>query len=98
MTEAVLLIEDEEVMRQTLEDVFRRAGHPVFACGTLAEADAVFRREVVDAVLLDLRLPDGDGLEFFRKLRGLDPRVPVILMTAYPDTRAAVQAIKEGAF
>ena len=98
MTEAVLLVEDEEVMRQTLEDVFRRAGHPVFACRTLSEAEDVFRREVVDAVLLDLRLPDGDGLELFRKLRAADKQVPVILMTAYPDTRAAVQAIKEGAF
>jgi two-component system response regulator AtoC len=98
MSESVLLVEDEEVLRNTLEDVLKKAGHAVFACRSLRDAEDVLRREVIDAVLLDLRLPDGDGSELFRRVRAIDAGVPVIMMTAYPETRAAVQAMKEGAF
>ena len=56
-----------------------------------------FRRQRVDAVLLDLRLPDIGGLEVLRQMRALDPRVDVILVTAVNEIRTAVQAMRTGA-
>jgi DNA-binding NtrC family response regulator len=97
MSSTVLLVEDEDVMRQTLEDVFRDARYEVLSCTTGAAAEEAFRREMVDVVLLDLRLPDRSGLDLFRTLRAINAEVPVLMMTAFPDMRDAVQAIKEGA-
>jgi DNA-binding NtrC family response regulator len=98
LSSTVLLIEDEDVMRQTLADVFSQGGYQVFACARALEAEEIFLREVVDCILMDLRLPDRSGLDLFQQFHAANPRLPVLLMTAYPDTRAAVQAIKEGAF
>ena len=97
MARRLLLVDDEEAMRRTLEEVFRKENFTVFSCRTAEEAEDIFGREVVHVVLTDIRLPDRSGLELFRKLQELDPGVPCVLMTAFPQTREAVAAMKEGA-
>lgn len=98
MSATLLLVEDEDDLRGTLEDVFRKARYNVLSCKDGKVALESFAREVVDVVLLDLRLPDRAGLEVFRDLKARNASVPVVMMTAYPEMRAAVEAIKEGAY
>ena len=94
----LLLVDDEPA----IQHAFRRALHKdlwtLRGAGTAAEAVAEFRRARPDVVVLDVRLPDATGLETFRRLRDLDARVPVILITGHGTTELAIQAIKEGAF
>ncbi|MBI4867435.1 MAG: sigma-54-dependent Fis family transcriptional regulator [Candidatus Wallbacteria bacterium] len=98
MKSRLLLVEDESAMRQTLEEVFRKENFTVFACSTARDAREVFQREMVHVALVDVRLPDSSGIELFRELHAQDAATPCVLMTAFPQTRDAVQAVKEGAY
>ncbi len=96
---AELLVVDDE---STIQHAFRRAlqkdNLKVRSAGTAAEALAEFGRARPDAVVLDIHLPDATGLDTFRRLRALDARIPIILITGHGTTDLAIQAIKEGAF
>jgi two-component system response regulator HydG len=70
----------------------------VVAAGSVREALAVLQREAVDAIVCDLRLPDGDGLEILRAAKALVPPPPFLLMTAFASVETAVQAMREGAY
>jgi len=80
----VLAVEDEPLNRLLLHAVLEREGYTVIDAGTLAEARARISERLPDLVLLDLRLPDGDGLELCRELKTEDAtaRVPVVAATA----------------
>ena len=67
------------------------------AAETVAEARAKLGERNIDLVLLDLRLPDGTGLDVLSTVCDIDERIPVIVMTAFPEVQAAVRAMKEGA-
>src|SRR5208283_4198020 len=58
----------------------------------------VVRRELPDAVILDVRLPDMSGLDAYRQIRQIDARLPVIVITAHGTTETAIEAMKLGAF
>ena len=93
----VLVVDDEQLIRWSLVERLRDEGHEVVEAGTGAEA---LERctDGVDLVLLDFRLPDGDGLGLLRQMRRQHPDVVVIMMTAYTSVDTAVQAMKEGAY
>src|SRR5207248_1105473 len=55
-------------------------------------------RQLPDVIVLDVRLPDATGLETFRRIRAVDARIPVILVTGHGTTELAIEAIKEGAY
>ena len=97
MTKATLLIvDDEELIRWSLRERLTSEGHAVVEAGTAAGA----LEQIADAdlVLLDYRLPDGDGLTVLRRIKEQTPDTPVILMTAYSTVENAVEAMKHGAF
>lgn len=94
----ILIIEDDRVMRQTLTEVFQKRGYQIHAVATAEEGLRLFRAKKVDLVLLDLRLPDRSGLEIIQEIRNQDNLTPVIMMTAHPDVKTAVKAMKLGAF
>jgi two-component system, NtrC family, response regulator AtoC len=97
MAEATLLIvDDEELVRWSLRERLTRDGHKVVEAGTAAAA--LEQAAGVDLVLLDFRLPDGDGLTVLRKIKEQTPDVPVILITAYSTIENAVDAMKHGAY
>jgi DNA-binding NtrC family response regulator len=93
----VLIVEDEKTIREGLVRAIGRAGHQTMAASTLAEARAALN-QAVDCVLLDIRLPDGDGLQLLGDIRRDHPRLPVIMATAYGDSERAISAMRAGAF
>ena len=98
MKPSILIVDDDEVMQETLSDVLRKRGYEIFSVGSGNETLAVIRKSVIDLVLLDMRLPDGDGLEVLNRIKELDTEILVIIMTAYSDVQTAVTAMKSGAY
>jgi two-component system response regulator AtoC len=93
---SILVVDDEALVRWSLKQRLARDGHTIAEAGTAAEA--LDRSSDADLVLLDFRLPDGDGLSVLRKIKERQPDTLVILMTAYSTIENAVEAIKLGAF
>ena len=93
----VLVVDDEQLIRWSLVERLREEGHDVVEAATAAEA--IERADLgVDLVLLDYKLPDGDGLAVLKKLREIDPDTLVIMLTAHRGVEIVVEAMKAGAF
>ncbi len=98
MAQATLLIvDDEELVRWSLRERLRKDGYTVLESGTVASAMERLT-PAVDLVLLDQRLPDGDGLTLLRQIKESSPDTLVILMTAFSTVENAVAAMKHGAY
>ncbi len=95
--ERILIIDDEKVLCRSLAMDFTDEGYEVKTAGSGEAAIEVAAEFKPHAVLLDLRLPEMDGIQVLEALRKLDNEVAVIMMTAYGDTRTTVDAIKRGA-
>ena len=93
----ILIIDDNETMREGMAAVVRRMGHKVQACESGAAGLAAFQREPADFVITDLKMAGLDGVEVLRRLRELDPDCPTLLVTAFGTVEAAVEAMKLGA-
>ena len=93
----VLVVDDEQLVRWSLAERLRDAGHEVLEAGTAAAA-LEHAEQGADLVLLDYKLPDGDGLTVLKKLRELDPDTPVVMLTANTSVETIVEAMKAGAF
>ena len=95
----LLVVDDHEVVRQGLVALLdRRAGFEVVAqAATVAEAIAEAARFQPDVVIMDVRLPDGSGIEACREIRAARPETRVVMLTSYPDEEAVLSAIIAGA-
>jgi DNA-binding response OmpR family regulator len=93
----IAVIEDEQDLRITYDRLLRRAGYRVVTAGSRAEGLDLFRGASPSLVILDLKLPDGDGLDILRAARALDPPVPVIVVTAFATRAAREAAVVAGA-
>ncbi len=96
--EKVLIIEDEPVVRNLLTEIFSRRKFAVSVAETLAQAEAAVTRESFDLVMLDIRLPDGDGQQFLERLATLPERPLVVMVTGYGSIESAVGCMRAGAF
>jgi len=95
----LLVVDDHEVVRQGLVALLdRRAGFQVVAeAGTAADAVEQARRYRPNLVVMDVRLPDGSGIEACREIRSELPETRVVMLTSYPDEDAVLAAIVAGA-
>jgi len=93
----ILIVDDEPSIARSLTRVLEDRGYSVSSAGTGAGGLALVQDWRPQTVLLDLRLPDADGLDLLPRIRRIDPTIQVIVLTAYADTKAAVQAMKKGA-
>jgi two-component system response regulator DevR len=95
----VMVVDDHEVVRQGLVALLsRREEFEVVAeAGSVSEAIASARRFLPDLVVMDVRLPDGSGIEACREIRSEMPETKVVMLTSYPDEEAVLSAIIAGA-
>ena len=97
-TATVLVIDDEEIIREALEALLVMEGFRVVTAGSGGQGLEALASRPFDVVLLDLMLPDRNGLEILDEIRRLDDELPVIMITAYGTIENAVAATKQGAF
>ena len=95
---SVLLIDDEEKLRNLLARIISLEGFEVVQVGDLKSATKKLETTDFDVVLCDVKLPDGNGVEFSKKIKARYPLIETILLTAYGNIPDGVQAIKNGAF
>jgi two-component system response regulator QseB len=93
----VLLVEDDRMIAQGLQTALRQDGYAVDCMGDGRSADAALRDARFDLVLLDLGLPQRDGLSVLRDLRGRGDATPVIILTARDDTQDRIDGLDAGA-
>ncbi len=98
MKPAILLVDDDPFTQYLLRDLLRERGWPLQVAANLAQARAAFRQADFNLILLDQRLPDGLGLDWFAELRRERPRQVAILITGHAEVRDAVRAVREGLF
>lgn len=93
----ILVIDDEAPIRRLLRTGLTTQGFEVFEAATAAEGRALLAREKPDLILLDLGLPDSDGLDFLRAMRAGGDLTPVIVLSARGEERAKIDALDIGA-
>lgn len=98
MAATVLIIDDDKTICSYLGGVLSEDGYEVLQATTSAEGEALLKTKPVDVVLLDLRLPDKDGISVLRWIRQEEPNVQVIVLTAFGAVESAVEAMKLGAY
>ncbi|NMG45560.1 response regulator [Aromatoleum toluvorans] len=98
MSNTILIIEDDETLRLTLLGLLSRKGYEVQAAACGLDGLALARETRFGLILLDLRLPDIPGLEVIARLHEFEEDALVVTMTAYPEVRTAVAALKAGAY
>jgi two-component system response regulator AtoC len=98
MKPSILIVDDDEVMRETLSDVLRKRGYEISSVDSGNGALSMIKKSIIDLILLDMKLPDIDGLEVLKKIKEFDTEILVIMMTAYSDVQTAVSSMKSGAY
>ncbi len=98
MSATVLIVDDESTLVSFLERILADEGYETLAATTLAQAEQQLETRHVDIMLLDLALPDGDGLSLLERITRQQADLPVIVLTAFGAVHSAVQAMKLGAF
>lgn len=93
----ILLIEDNEGSRFGFVRYFAKEGYTVIEAATLSEASEILAKQNFDAIVLDINLPDGNGIAFIHTIRAQDPIIPIIVITGAGDIQLAVKAMQSGA-
>lgn len=93
----ILIVEDDSLMSDSLKKTLLLEGYEVFAAATGNDAKRNVENTAIDLILLDIKLPDIDGLELLSSIREIEPDIPILMMTAYSDVSVAVSAMKAGA-
>ncbi len=97
MKPILLIVEDDDGIRVSLEKSFLRRDYKVFGTSGVSGANRIMSEQKIDIILLDLRLIDGSGFDVLKTARDLDKEIVVIIMTAFPEVKTAVRAMKAGA-
>jgi len=93
----ILVVDDDPLVRLSIRTLLQSCGYAVREAGCCQTGLAAFRTHHPDVVLVDYRLPDGDGVHLIGQLRASDPDVPCIVLSGHGTIDLAVQAVKEGA-
>lgn len=94
----ILLIDDEEKLRHLLKRIIGLEGYTVYEADSLKTGSKILEKEPIQIILCDVKLPDGNGIDFIEKVKSRYPHIEIIMLTAYGNIPAGVLAIKNGAF
>lgn len=94
----VLILDDEEDLRSILAQRLGRRGYEILEAATAREGMALLQETIFEAVLLDIRLPDGDGLQLLQEMKKRQPDLQVIMLTGHGTLESAIEAMKAGAY
>ncbi len=94
----LLIIDDDDQLRKSFHKLLTEEGHAVSSAASGEAGVEIVKSGPIDLAVLDMRLPGMNGLETFRAIHALEPKLPVIIMTAYGTTETAIEATKLGAF
>ncbi len=98
MKPSILIIDDEDKIRKFLRMPFEKRGYVVSTAATGKEGMELYRKEAPDIMILDMRLPDSNGMDILENIMAADPDRIVIMITAFGEIRLAVKAMKLGAY
>lgn len=94
----ILIVDDNPQLRQSFEKILTAEGHTLRTAPTGEAGIAIVKDNAPDLVIMDVRMPGMSGLEAFEAMRLIEPKLPVIIMTAFGTTETAIKATKMGAF
>lgn len=94
----ILVIDDEEIICALFKESIEELGHKVIAVETGSEGLELVKQRDFDLVFLDLKIPGMDGAELFRQIKTIKPKLPVTIITGYPDSDMMSRALAQGPF
>jgi nitrogen regulation protein NR(I) len=98
MPNTIYIVDDDDQLRKSFHKLLTEEGYQVESAASGEAGLKLIQQSIPDVVILDIRLPGMNGLETFQAIHTLDPKLPVIIMTAYGTTETAIEATKMGAF
>jgi two-component system chemotaxis response regulator CheY len=93
----ILVVDDSEFMRRVIRNILEAGGHKVIEARNSDEAVRVFREQGADIVTMDIVMPETDGIEAVRRLKDIDERVKIIMISALGHQRTVMRALEAGA-
>jgi len=93
----ILIVDDDENIRKVLLAILEDKGYTVESVGTAREAVEKSKRKFYNLALIDIRLPDMEGIELLTKMRDTTPKMRKVIITGYPTLQNAVDAVNKGA-
>jgi len=94
----ILIVDDDSQLRRSFVKILSTEGHSVLSASTGEAGIKLVKEEMPDLVVMDVKMPGMTGLEAFNIMHAAEPKMPVIIMTAYGTTETAIEAIKRGAY
>ena len=96
--EKIIVLEDDQLIRRTLEQQLRQCRYDVACTGTIAGAHELLARDTFDLIFVDVRLPDGEGTTLLRELQSRPQKPLVVMITGFGSVESAVECMRNGAF
>ena len=94
----LLIVDDEKAQRQVLSGDLKSRGYKVLEADSAETALDIVRKNLIDVILTDLKMPGASGIDLLTDLKEINPEISVVIMTAYASVETAVQALKYGAY
>lgn len=92
----ILVIDDDDLIRSLFKETLEEQGHTVVTADTTAKGIAYVMQRDFDLIFLDLKMPETDGAEILREMKSVKRKLPIIIITGYPDSEMMERAMKQG--
>lgn len=94
----ILVIDDDDSIRKTLANYLKKLNFNAYSASNGLEGIEIAKKEIPDLVITDIKMPKADGFEVLKKVKEIDPRIHVIMITAFDDMSSTVKAMQQGAY